>query len=132
MDYGQWITIPITATKASPQKTRVKLPKGRVVQVLVYIPKGHMGLTYIRIMHGVHQLWPQPTDEYYRGDGIPFVIPDNRKITQFPYRVTIETANVDTLHSHDVFVSIIVLEEVEETEKGIMKRMGDWMSNLGF
>lgn len=111
MNYVYDITTPANTARASPTITRSRVGTGRCVKIWVYFPPGNAGLHHIKIMHGVHQLWPTNPEGDFSGDSVLIELPDDWDIPWKGWQIKFITWNTDDFFPHRVTFGMSILEE---------------------
>ena len=103
------ITIPTTATQASPTTVTLKIAHGIITKFMVRPRPGHSAVAHLVILHHEHQIAPSTENMDIHGDFFPIDWEDYYESYQPPYELKLKGWNDSTLYSHtfDVFVAIL-------------------------
>lgn len=103
------ITVIAGTTDANPQITRVKLQKGVIHKYEIYFPPGCTNLVYVRIKHGLYQVWPSNTPGTHKGDGVTLSFREHYELKTQPYEFTVVTSAPSATYNHTITVRFAVL-----------------------
>lgn len=117
---------------AHRDKTRLKLAKGTIIEVSLLFPSGSIGLLYLQIFRGSHQLYPFNPGGYFQTSGETINFSDKYQLEDEPLEVIAETWNLDDIWSHGVhirfnvqpFLPLVVKKEEPNKLKAALKRLG--------
>ena len=103
------ITIPITATKASPTVEMLGIAHGIITKIMVRPRPGHHALAHCVILHHEHQIAPSTEGMDITGDSHAIDWEEYYPIDQPPYELKIKGWNDDDTYEHtfDIFVAIL-------------------------
>lgn len=103
------ITIPTTATKASPTTETLKIAHGIITKIMVRPRPGHHALAHCVILHHEHQIAPSTEGMDISGDTFPIDWEEYYESYQPPYELKIKGWNDDDTYEHtfDIFVAIL-------------------------
>ena len=101
MDFTKYIsTAHSTYTESSPLITTLKITKGRIVGGWIRFPSGSAGTLHIKVMRGVHQVFPSTPGENYNGDLVRYPLYGNHDVFEPPTSLQIHTWNDSTTYDH--------------------------------
>ena len=106
MIYQATITTPANTPESNKLKTILKVTKGLVYRVEVYIPPGASGLHHITVNDGNFQMIPTSIGESLTGDNILIAFDEvYLKLTE-PFEFQIYTWNDDDTFDHTVIIRV--------------------------
>ena len=111
MIYHFTISTPANTSKSNPQLTRLKLSRGVIHQIDIFIPAGHEGLAHLVINRGLHQVWPSNYGEDFNGDDSDISFREHYRLTKAPYLLECYTWNEDTSYAHSFILRVGILPE---------------------
>lgn len=91
--------------------TRLRVTKGLVYRISIYIPSGALGYHHIAIHDGGPQIWPSSPGTYFRGDGDRIDFEDTYLKYAEPWEFQIKTWNEDDSYAHTAVISIGMVSE---------------------
>jgi hypothetical protein len=125
-------TIPANTAEATPQEQAVKLTHGIIHRVEIRFPSGCAGLTYLKIIHGLHQIYPTNPDGSFRDDDQPIGFNDYYEFFEEPYKLTLVGWNLDDTYNHTLEVRFGILPpEVLLPEEGFLDRLKNFLRTFG-
>jgi len=103
------ITIPTTATKASPTVATMKIARGIITKFMVRPRPGHAATAHLVILYHEHQIAPSTETMTLKGDADPIDWEDYYESYQPPYELKLKGwADGSTFdHTFDVFVAVL-------------------------
>lgn len=104
MFYAFSVPIPANTPSTAPVDVEAVLTYGVIDHVEVHIPAGCAGLTHLKILQGLHQVWPTNEDENFTGDSINLVWGDAYELFEPPYTLTLRAWNLDEIYPHTLIV----------------------------
>lgn len=111
MLYVKSLDVAVGKTQTSPATTTVKVWRGIIHSIEVFIPPGHNGLAKLQIYHGAHIIFPTNQDGYISGDKTTvkgkLYIDLKKKVNV----IKLVGWNDDETYSHEFIVRIGVLPE---------------------
>lgn len=132
MFYDYYISTPKSTPELSKLSTRLKLAKGTIVQVSILFPPGSIGLLFLQVFRGLHQLFPFNPGGYFRtsGESINFI--DSYDLLVEPFELVAQTWNLDDTYDHGIhlrinikpFDPILEVQKKENLLKLLLKRLG--------
>jgi len=106
MIYQSTITTPANTPETNKVKTILKVTKGLVYKVEIFIPPGASGLHYIQIFDGNFQWIPTSTGESLTGDNVLIQFDDIYLKLAEPFDFQIYTWNGDDTFDHTVTIRL--------------------------
>jgi hypothetical protein len=100
------ITTPANTLESAKQKTTLKLTSGRITQVQVQFPSGHIGLTHISLNVGLYQLYPANPEAQFSSSGETICFVEDITLASPPYEMEAYTWNEDDTYEHTITVRI--------------------------
>jgi len=100
------ITIPANTAETAKQKTTLKLTRGKITQVQVHFPSGHVGLTHIGLNCGLHQFLPTNPEATFSSSGETISITEDFALESGAYELEAYTWNEDTIYEHTITVRV--------------------------
>lgn len=118
MLYTASITTNANTPLNAPTQTIIKVAREVLHRFYVYFPPGCSGLVYVQIMHGEHPILPVNKGSWMRGDDLLIEGPTWQELTSETNIMTINTANLDTVNTHEVLVGLFI------DQKGVLLPIG--------
>jgi len=106
MFYAWDIILERDHTKATPEKTVLKVEKGTITRFELVFPTGCCGLVYVHINHALHQVFPKNPDYQLTGNGSTIVSTDEYEIKEPPLELDFYGWNTDEIYDHIITVRI--------------------------
>lgn len=103
------ITVPANTAKTAPQKTKATIVIGTITQAVVFIPPGSNGLAHLKVLWGLHQLFPSNQDGDFSASGQQLAWPEDIQIDEQPAELTLVAWNDDDTYDHSIHFSIAIL-----------------------
>lgn len=100
------ITIPANTPETASLKTLLPLTAGKITQVQVQFPAGHLGLTHLRLNRGLHQILPTNTEATFSSSGETIPIAEDFLLDTAPYQLEAYAWNEDTVYDHTITVRV--------------------------
>ena len=100
------VTTPANIPEASKQKTILPLAQGKITQVQVHFPSGHIGLTHIGVNRGLHQFLPTNAEAMFSSSGETITIAEDFPLDTAPYQLEAYTWNEDATYPHTITVRV--------------------------
>lgn len=116
MIYEFPITTTIASTEGSPKKTTIVLARGIIHQLDIISDEACQWTLYVAITHGLHQIFPTNTPNYFRLRGEHFSYRENYELYTKPFSFSVYTYLVDADYPHTVIVRIGLLTEEDLKE----------------
>jgi len=107
--YTYPIAVPANTAKADAQETELKLDHGVIHRLSIGFPSGCEGLAHVKLLVGLHQLWPTSSDEDFALDDHNLEWDDYFELKDTPYTLTAVAWNEDETYPHTITVRIGVL-----------------------
>jgi len=130
MIYSIKFTIPANTSKTNPKKQVVELKKGVIHRIIISIPRGHGGVTGLRIMYGNLQLWPEEPDTWFSGDGEILDFVEYFELPSDPTKLTLEGYNESVSYDHSFHIRIGILPKLIAAPWFIIARFVRILSRL--
>lgn len=111
MIYQKTITTPANTAKSVELRTVFPVVNGLVYQFELQFPPGPLGLTFVRVKDGGHQVWPTEDGEYFRGDNLIVSFEDLYLKLHPPFKFDVLTYNLDDTYDHDVILRLGVVSK---------------------
>lgn len=102
MIYEFPITTTIDYTIAKPKRTVIRLSRGVIHQLDIIADEAVMGTLYVAICHGLHQLYPTNSNEFFRLTGRPFSFREGYKLYTKPFSLYVYTYLKDAQKEHEL------------------------------
>jgi hypothetical protein len=102
------ITVPKSTAKGTPQLTQIQITRGTITQVMVWFPPGVNGLSHIKLLWGLYQLFPSNEQGDFTGGNDLLSWPEDLEIPAAPFQVTAITWNDDTANDHTLSVHVVM------------------------
>lgn len=112
MDYVLDLSAPADTAQNAPVSTELRLPRGEISQVRVFLPPGCAGLVGARFLIEQKQVYPSNPRGWYTGDGTSLVINDLLNLPEDYQTLRCEVYNDDDTFSHRVTFGVTVMTEV--------------------
>jgi len=106
MLYAWNIELTRNRTKATRQKTVLKLERGTITRFELVFPTGCCGLVYVHIDQALHQIFPKNPDYQLTGNGATIVSTDEYPIIEPPLELDFYGWNTDEIYDHTITVRI--------------------------
>lgn len=119
MFYSFDLTIPASTTEAAAVTQRALLPPGTVRQVDVMIPRGHAGLSHVKVMRGANQVWPTNPDGNFNGDDVVITWPEDYDLDDAPFFFVLRAWNEDDTFAHTVTVRVAMQKFQEPVQRAL-------------
>ena len=102
------ITTPANTPESNKQKTILKLLKGKITNIVVWIPPGPSGLLHLQIFRSKRQIYPINDGSSIAGDNLKLNISDEIALFAEPYQLEAYTWNDDDTFEHtvDIYISL--------------------------
>ncbi len=100
------ITTPANTPESAKIKTILQLARGKITQVQVHFPSGHLGLTHIGINRGLHQFYPTNPEATFSSSGEAIVFAEDFELTADPLQLEAYTWNLDDTFAHLITVRV--------------------------
>jgi hypothetical protein len=107
--YVSNIEIPKNTLESEYKSDYLWLEHGTIHKVDIVFPSGCAGLAGLRIVQGIHQIFPSNSGQWFIGDDINITFPENYILYTPPYYLEIQTYNLDDLYNHTLIVRIGLL-----------------------
>jgi len=99
------IEVPKNTTRSDPLEHVHKIPSGILTEGTIVIPKGHKGLTGLRLFYLTKQIAPANTGGFFAGNDTEIPVLMNTRIDRAPYQLVSESWNTDTGYDHTFLVA---------------------------
>ena len=103
------LKIPAQTPLDRPERVFVEMEPGRVIQVTIFFPWGHAGLTGLQIWKGGSQIFPFPDGAWLIGNDQTYVYPLNVMLDEEPAGLTLVGYNEDEYFDHTIYVTFAVV-----------------------
>jgi len=111
MIYEIPITTTTSYTKDNPKKTVVSLARGVIHELDIISDEAARWTIFIAIAHGIHQIYPVNTPNYFNLRGEYFAFKEWYELDTKPYSLNIYTYLDGADYEHKVIVRIGLLPE---------------------
>lgn len=109
MIFAMDITTPANTPATAPVYTTIPATRGLVYRVEFDFPPGALGLHYVAVSEGLHQLWPTQPHTWFHPDGLVIGFDETYPKLSPPYEFTAISYNLDDTYDHLVQVRIGIL-----------------------
>jgi len=123
MLYAWDITLTRNRTKATRQKTVLKMEKGTITRFELVFPTGCCGLVYVHVDQALHQVFPKNPDYQLTGNGSTIVSTDEYEIKEPPLELDFYGWNTDEIYHHTITVRIQLVPAKEILTKVVSQVM---------
>ena len=117
MHYFFEVSVPANTPQDNAIKQILPLTSGVITTVLIYIPRGHVGLTNLQIYYHTAQLYPLNQGGSYRGNETPIQFTEYQPITVDPCELEAVAWNSDDTYDHSFFIGLAVLRPEEMNQE---------------
>lgn len=117
MFYAWDILLTRDRSKATLQKTVLKLEKGTITRFELVFPTGCCGLVYVHVNQALHQVFPKNPDYQLTGNGATIVSTDEYEIKEPPLELDFYGWNTDEIYDHTITVRIQLVPAKEILHK---------------
>lgn len=117
MLYAWDIKLTKDYTKATAEKTVLKMEKGTITRCEVVFPTGCCGLVFVHINNDLHQVYPKNPDYQLTGNGGVIVSTDEYPIKEPPLELQFYGWNTDEIYDHMITVRIQLVPAKEILHK---------------
>jgi hypothetical protein len=100
------ITIPANTPESAPVIQTLKLTRGKITQMQVHFPSGHLGLTHIGITRGLYQLYPSNAEARFSSSGETIPWDEDLPLDTPPYQLEAIAWNEDDTYLHTITVRV--------------------------
>ena len=107
------LTIPANTSKEDPQTLDVELPVGVIHKIDIVFPPGCCGLAGVAVFHGLHQVWPSYSDEWFSTDGETISFEEFYEVKPGFTTFTLKGYNEDDTYQHTIIFRFGVLKKSE-------------------
>lgn len=104
MFYAFSVPIPANTPATSPVDVEAVLTYGIIDHIEMHIPAGCAGLTHLKILQALHQVWPTNEDANFAADNINIVWGERFELFEPPYTLTLRAWNLDDTYPHTLIV----------------------------
>lgn len=123
MIYEFPITTTTGYTETSPKKTTIVLARGIIHQLDIISDEAAKWTLYVAITHGLHQIYPTNTPNYFNLRGEFFSFRENYELYVKPLSLSVYSYLVDADYEHKIIIRIGLLTE-EDLKEVIIKWKG--------
>jgi len=109
MLYTKSFTVLTTHTESSPLVDTIKIAKGIITFVSIFMPPGCHGLVYCKLKHHEHTVFPSTEDMFLMTDSYPVEWTEYYESYQPPYELKFVGWSYGTTYAHVVTIRIAVL-----------------------
>ena len=102
------ISVPKKTSADNPHTEKLRLTKGVITDVFVYIPRGHAGLAALKMLYHDHQLYPLNPGGAYRGNETTIAFSEYQPIIVDPFELKAVAYNDDDTYAHSFFLGLAV------------------------
>jgi len=102
------VTIPPSTTALNPLKVDMPLTAGDITRVMIQFPPGLLGLASIKIIDGLHQVWPSNEGASFATDSETIAWEEEYALDAAPYDLQAVAWNLDDTYPHTITVRIEV------------------------
>lgn len=106
MFYAFAVTIPYNTPQTAPVVTPLQLTAGTITQVQVHFPSGCVGLVFVQLSVGLHQLYPANAEGALSSDNESVSWTDSIDLTATPNVLTFTGWNTDTANPHTITIRL--------------------------
>jgi hypothetical protein len=106
MLYSFPVGIGVFTDKVDAYHVPLEMTAGKITRVMVQFPAGHLGLTHLIILDGLHQLWPSNEGEDFSTSDETITWLEDYDLTEPPYTLTAWGWNEDDTYDHTITVRI--------------------------
>ncbi len=110
MFYDFAILIPYGTKENEPVEEDLELTKGIIHRVEVEFYPGPRRYVYIRILHGLHQVWPTNPEGTFRTDAYTIGFDEYYELKAAPYKLRVIGYSPEADYPHVVTVRIGIIE----------------------
>jgi hypothetical protein len=100
------ITIPANTAETAKQKSILKLTRGKITQIQVHFPSGHVGLTHIGLNCGLYQFLPTNPEATFSSSGETISITEDFVLDSGAFELEAWAWNEDTIYDHTITVRV--------------------------
>jgi hypothetical protein len=100
------IAIPANTAETAKQKSILKLTRGKITQIQVHFPSGHVGLTHIGLNCGLYQFLPTNPEATFSSSGETISITEDFVLDSGAFELEAWTWNEDTIYDHTITVRV--------------------------
>jgi hypothetical protein len=100
------ITIPANTAETAKQRTTLKLTRGKITQIQVHFPSGHVGLTHITLNSGLYQFLPTNPEATFSSSGETISITEDFVLDSGAFELEAWTWNDDAIYDHTITVRV--------------------------
>jgi len=100
------ITTPPSTAETAKVKTILQLTRGRITQIQVHFPSGHVGLTHIGLSRGLHQFYPTNPESTFSSSDEAIVFAEDFLLDTPPLQLEAYTWNLDEVYEHTITVRV--------------------------
>ncbi len=104
---------------------------GEITDVLIYIPRGHVGLATLKILYHEHQIYPNNHGGVYRGNETSIPFRDNQEIHTAPFELKAVGTNEDTAYDHTFYVGLAVTRKTTTVKDSLSSSYPDYSDLIG-
>jgi len=108
MFYSAQVSIPAQTLAMTPYSTQLVLSEGVIRRVWVRWRFGSGNLCGVRILQATFQYWPLSIGEWFPSTVHPLEFEEYHALVNSPYTLDIEGYNTDDVHSHEVWIGVLV------------------------
>jgi len=98
-------TVPANTLAADPVELTCELTHGVITGTWVGFPRGCAAMVNVRILQGLHQVWPTNPDEALAWDNYVFQTDVPYEMYQPPYQLVIRADSPGTCYDHEIMVA---------------------------
>lgn len=127
MVFERDIKVLLGTTDEDPQVTRINLARGVIHKYEVSFADGCHDMVKVRILRGLHQVWPSNAEGTHKGNGRTLSFREHYPIDFAPHELVVITSSPGTIHDHTITVRFAILPR-----KILTPWLLTWAEKLGF
>ena len=111
MFYDYTALVPANTPETSPMEVELVLAPGIIHRVAVSFPDGAVGLVYVQIFKGFHQVWPTNPDSSFNWNNYTIEWDDYLPLNDIPFELKAKLWNLDDTFAHSIDLRLGVVPE---------------------
>ena len=128
MYYQQEVTVPANTTEAACTRTTLKLTKGLITGVYIFLPPGSCGLLHFQAYDKGWTIVPFNPTEDIHGDNIDILLHYNYPLVEEPFEIVVRAWNDDDSYEHSYIMGFEMTEgEVDTSMLDFLKKLKEAM-----
>lgn len=124
------LTIPKNTTELNPVTDIVKIAKGIVTEVFVFIPDGHAGLSHSYVLHHEAPIFPSTKGMNFKGNRTTYHWKEYYECYQPPFEFKVCGWNEDDTYEHTVYFAFVILPRKAVLVTAIIDALKNFFSLL--